>query len=145
MTAVYTAYLFARAKARDLLAEPATVPPRLLAQALLAGSAALMPFALWLDPASCPRRSGGFSRGEPRAPPDGLGRGLAGRPTAHASLAAWEMARGRYRTYSFVGLVLSLGGLLAPWLGPSAVVPALAGLLLRGRAYVQAGRSVPLA
>src|SRR5205807_4487423 len=40
MTAVYTAYLFAQAKARDLWQNP-LLPPHLLTQALLLGSAVL--------------------------------------------------------------------------------------------------------
>ncbi len=66
-------------------------------------------------------------------------------PTAHARLATWEMTSGRYRAYFRAGVALSLLGLLAPWLGTLAVVPALAGLLLHEHAYVQAGQSVPLA
>src|SRR2546421_10263442 len=45
MTAVYTAYLFAQAKARDLWQNP-LLPPHLLVQAMLLGSAVLMPIAL---------------------------------------------------------------------------------------------------
>ena len=41
MTAIYTAYLFAQAKARDLWQSP-LLPPHLLVQALLAGSATLI-------------------------------------------------------------------------------------------------------
>src|SRR5438105_1282354 len=51
LTAVYTAYLFAQAKARDLW-QSALLPPHLLVQSLLLGAAALMPFALWLEPAA---------------------------------------------------------------------------------------------
>src|SRR5205085_7312342 len=48
MTAVYTAYLFAQAKARDLWQSP-LLPPHLLVQSLLLGSAALLPFAARLE------------------------------------------------------------------------------------------------
>src|SRR5207253_8643640 len=48
MTAVYTAYLFAQAKARDLWQNP-LLPPHLLVQALLLGSAVLLPVAAWLE------------------------------------------------------------------------------------------------
>ena len=44
LTAVYTAYLFAQAKARDLWQSP-LLPPHLLVQAVLAGAAALLPIA----------------------------------------------------------------------------------------------------
>ncbi len=50
-TAVYTAYLFAQAKARDLWQSP-LLPPHLLVQALLAGAAALLPLAAALDAAA---------------------------------------------------------------------------------------------
>ena len=48
MAAVYTGYLFAQAKARDLWQSP-LLPPHLLVQAFVAGSAALLPLAAWLD------------------------------------------------------------------------------------------------
>src|SRR3984893_10565780 len=44
LSAVYTAYLFAQAKARDMWQNP-LLPPHFLIQALLAGSAALLPLA----------------------------------------------------------------------------------------------------
>src|SRR5260370_40434610 len=49
LSAIYTAYLFAQAKARDMWQNP-LLPPHLLVQALLLGSAVLLPFALWLEP-----------------------------------------------------------------------------------------------
>src|SRR5438552_3739294 len=55
MTAVYTAYLFAQAKARDLWQNP-LLPPHLLAQAILLGSAVLLISSSWLE-AARPRRS----------------------------------------------------------------------------------------
>ena len=48
-TAVYTAYLFAQAKARDLWQSP-LLAPHLAVQAVLAGAAAMLPFAAWLAP-----------------------------------------------------------------------------------------------
>src|SRR5262245_24513072 len=45
-TAVYTAYLFAQAKARDLWQSP-LLPAHLAVQAVLAGAAALLPVAVW--------------------------------------------------------------------------------------------------
>src|SRR6266536_1047693 len=55
MTAVYTAYLFAQAKARDMWQNP-LLPPHLLAQAILLGSAVLLISSSWLEAAQ-PRRS----------------------------------------------------------------------------------------
>ena len=47
MTAVYTAYLFAQAKARDMWQNP-LLPPHLLVQALLLGTAVLLLISVWL-------------------------------------------------------------------------------------------------
>src|SRR5437588_3064173 len=49
LTAIYTAYLFAQAKARDMWQNP-LLPPHLLIQALLVGSAALLPIAAVFAP-----------------------------------------------------------------------------------------------
>jgi Fe-S-cluster-containing dehydrogenase component/formate-dependent nitrite reductase membrane component NrfD len=144
LTAVYTAYLFAQAKARDLWQNP-LLPPHLLVQALMVGAAALSPVAAWREPAAL-------------APLLGLAAAasllhllcIAGEitlthPTAHAHLAVQEMTRGRYRWYFRLGVILAAVGLFAPWLGLAAAPPVLAGLLLYEHAYVQAGQAVPLA
>jgi len=149
LTAVYTAYLFAQAKARDMWQNP-LLPPHLLVQSLLLGSAVLLL---------------------------GFGVGIWGigilavtsllhvlmiwgevsltHPTAHARLAIYEMVRGRYRGDFWFGLTLSLLGGLLPWLallnvvsipiGAAGAPMALVGLMLFENAYVQAGQSVPLA
>lgn len=160
LTAVYTAYLFAQAKARDMWQNP-LLPPHLMVQALLVGSAALLPFAVRLEPATQ------------------LDRGVIlpllwilvitsllhvlmiwgevslTHATAHARLAVWEMVSGRYKSDFWVGLVLSILGSLIAWLallgvvssslGVGCVPMALIGLMLYENAYVQAGQSVPLA
>jgi Fe-S-cluster-containing dehydrogenase component/formate-dependent nitrite reductase membrane component NrfD len=144
LTAVYTAYLFAQAKARDLWQNP-LLPPHLLVQALLLGSAALLPFALWLEPQAV-------------APLSWLlgvtslihllmvwGEVTLTHPTAHARLAVWEMTGGRFAAFFWAGVVLVLLAACAPWLGVAAVPPALVGLALHEHAYVQSGQSVPLA
>ncbi len=142
--AIYTAYLFAQAKARDLWQNP-LLPPHLLVQALLAGGAALCFVAF-------PLRSGALSpllhfvsrlslvhlllvAGEMTLP----------HGTAHARLAAWEMARGRFSGWFWTGMLLAAVGLAAPALGLPAAAAALLGLLAFEHAYVQAGQSVPLA
>lgn len=144
LTAVYTAYLFAQAKARDLWQSP-LLPPHLLAQSLLLGSAALMPFALWLEPSAV----------EPLAWVLGAtslihllmvwGEVTLTHPTAHAALAVREMTRGRFAAYFWAGRVLTLACVFAPWLGVAASPLALVGLALHEHAYVQAGQAVPLA
>jgi len=144
MAAVYTAYLFAQAKARDLWQSP-LLAPHLAVQAVLAGAAALLPVDAML---------GAGARDE-------LGWVLAGaglvhllmvagevtltHPTAHARLAAREMTSGRYATWFRAGLLLVAGALAAPLVGAWAAPLALAGLLAHEHAYVQAGQSVPLA
>jgi len=168
LTAVYTAYLFAQAKARDMWQNP-LLPPHLLVQAFLLGSAVLLLIASWIE----------------KSPSDDLTLMIGGVPpgvvaslrilaiasllhllmvcgevslthgTAHARLAIWEMVRGRYKGDFWIGMVLSLLGGLLPWLAifgyvsPSLAVAgaplALVGIMLYENAYVQAGQSVPLA
>jgi Fe-S-cluster-containing dehydrogenase component/formate-dependent nitrite reductase membrane component NrfD len=144
LAAIYTAYLFAQAKARDMWQNP-LLPPHLLVQALLVGSAVLAPLAFWLEEqlletllwiqAAASLLHLLFVWGEVTLT----------HPTAHARLAIWEMTRGRFQSYFWIGLALSLCGGLAPWLGIAAAPLALTGLLLYEHAYVQAGQSVPLA
>ncbi|MGI9105516.1 MAG: 4Fe-4S dicluster domain-containing protein [Pyrinomonadaceae bacterium] len=144
LTAIYTAYLFAQAKARDMWQNP-LLPPHLFLQSLLVGAGVLLPFAEWLEPAAV----------APLAWAVGAlsllhllciwGETSLTHPTAHAHLAVREMTGGRYRTFFWAGIVLSLLGGLAPWFGLASVPFALAGLLCFEHAYVQAGQSVPLA
>jgi len=144
MTAVYTAYLFAQAKARDFWQGP-LLAPQLAVQALLAGSAALLLLAPWLDPDAAPV----LARATVAASVLHLllvgGESALTHSTTHARLAAQEMTKGRYATFFWAGVVLMGAGALALWLGPVAAVAALAGLLLYEHAFVQAGQSVPLA
>lgn len=162
LTAVYTAYLFAQAKARDLWQNP-LLPPHLLIQSILLGSAVLIPFAL----------AGAFDR-----PPGNeffstafvtlvwtlaiasplhvltvVGEVSLTHMTAHARVAIWEMTRGRYAKTFWFGIVLSIIGGALPFamlfgllsLGMLGVLMALLGLMFYEHAYVQAGQSVPLA
>jgi Fe-S-cluster-containing dehydrogenase component/formate-dependent nitrite reductase membrane component NrfD len=144
LAAVYTAYLFAQAKARDLWQSP-LLPPHLAVQAVLAGAAALLPVDAAL----------GAGAGEELA---WVLAGAAGvhllmvagevtlaHPTAHARLAAREMTGGRYAAWFRSGVVLVACALAAPLVGAWAAPLALAGLLAHEHAYVQAGQSVPLA
>lgn len=149
-TAVYTAYLFAQAKARDMWQNP-LLPPHLFFQSVLLGSAVLLIMSgpdvytlTWILAVS------------------GLvhllmvwGEVSLTHPTSHARLAIWEMVNGRYKTFFWIGLILSLVGALIPFLvvfnvletslGVVGALFALAGMLLFEHAYVQAGQSVPLA
>jgi Fe-S-cluster-containing dehydrogenase component/formate-dependent nitrite reductase membrane component NrfD len=160
MTAVYTAYLFAQAKARDMWQNP-LLPPHLLVQALLLGSAVLLPLSMYVEM----NLVGAVSITLPLTWLLAVasivhllmiwGEVSLTHATAHARLAVWEMVRGRYRSDFWMGTVLSLGGGLVPWLALVGVLSptmgiagaplALMGLVLYEHAYVQAGQSVPLA
>jgi Fe-S-cluster-containing dehydrogenase component/formate-dependent nitrite reductase membrane component NrfD len=144
LTAVYTAYLFAQAKARDLWQNP-LLPPHLFVQAVLAGAAALLPFAAWLEPGAV--RPLLWTLGAACLVHLLMvwGEVTLTHPTAHARLAVSEMTRGRYRAFFWAGVLLVAAAAFAPWLGPAAAPLALAGLLCHEHAYVQAGQSVPLA
>ncbi len=166
LTAIYTAYLFAQAKARDLWQNP-LLPPHLFVQALLLGSAVLLPLAARFVGT---RSALTFIDTVPPAVLALLwvlavtsllhmlmvwGEVSLTHPTAHARLAIWEMVRGRYRSEFWMGAVPSILGGLLPWLAIGGYVStavgiggaplALIGLMLFEHAYVQAGQSVPLA
>lgn len=141
-TAVYTAYLFAQAKARDLWQSP-LLPPHLLVQSALAGTA----FLWLLVPAEIFARILAATTlahllmvlGEVTLP----------HVTSHARLASWQMTGGRYRSFFLAGLALGAVALAAPVTGaslaPLVALLSLAGLLCYEHAYVQAGQAVPLA
>ena len=158
MSAVYTAYLFAQAKARDMWQNP-LLPPHLFVQAMLLGSALLLPMSYYFSVVRT-------------TPVDLLltwllavsslihvlmtwGEVSLTHPTAHARLAIWEMVWGRYKSDFWMGTVMSIIGGLVPWLALTGIIPfglgvagaplALIGLMLYENAYVQAGQSVPLA
>jgi formate-dependent nitrite reductase membrane component NrfD/ferredoxin len=148
LTAVYTAYLFAQAKARDMWQNP-LLPPHLFVQSLLLGSAVLLLVSagviqVWLLAATSLIHLLMV-----------WGEVSLTHPTAHARLAIHEMVHGRYRSDFWIGMALSLLGGLLPWLailnfvslpiGAAAAPLALIGLMLFENAYVQAGQSVPLA
>jgi formate-dependent nitrite reductase membrane component NrfD len=144
LTAVYTAYLFAQAKARDLWQNP-LLPPHLLVQSLLLGSAALIPFALWLEPQAVGPLAWVLGATSLIHLLMVWGEVTLTHPTAHARLAVWEMTRGRYAAFFWAGVALTLLAVFAPWLGVAAVPLALVGLALHEHAYVQSGQAVPLA
>ena len=144
MTSIYTAFLFAQAKARDLWQNP-LLPAHLLAQAFLAGSGVLILVA----------RAAGFEEIPPLpwvfSASAGVhlllvaGEHFTASPTAHARLAHHEMTGGRYATYYWASLGLVAAALLTPSLGVFGVVAGLLGLLAFEHAFVQAGQSAPIA
>ena len=146
-TAVYTAYLFAQAKARDLWQSP-LLAPHLVVQAVLAGSAALVPFAFIWSPDAVEPLAWTVAGAAAVHLLLVAGEATVAHPTAHAKLAAHTMTHGKYAGAFWTGIVLVALGLLAPvaltataWLA----IPALFGLLAHEHAYVQSGQSVPLA
>ena len=165
LTAVYTAYLFAQAKARDMWQNP-LLPPHLLVQALLLGSAILLPVIVIMS-LSTAERVLPFTQVDTALLQWLLaissfihllmiwGEVSLTHPTAHARLAIWEMVKGRYKSEFWIGIVLSLFGGLLPLLGLLNVLDplygiagaplALIGMMLFEHAYVKAGQSVPLA
>lgn len=166
LTAIYTAYLFAQAKARDMWQNP-LLPPHLLVQTLLLGSAVLLLVFVWSKGLMAPDGMIDTVRPETRdlcwilAISSLLhvllvwGEVSLTHATAHARLAVWEMVSGRYKSDFWIGMILSMLGGVIPWLALSGVISpsigvagaplALMGLMLFENAYVQAGQSVPLA
>jgi formate-dependent nitrite reductase membrane component NrfD len=143
MTAIYTAFLFAQAKARDLWQSP-LMPPHLVVQAIVLGSAALLllepivavPHALvaWLLAIASTTHVLMV-----------LGEITLTHSTAHARLASREMTAGAFANVFWLGLALAAVGVAAPWLPIAAPIAALAGVLAFEHAHVQAGQAVPLA
>jgi formate-dependent nitrite reductase membrane component NrfD len=147
LSAIYTAWLFAQAKARDMWQSP-LLPPQLLVQALASGAAALLLVAAFVEPAAV----------RPLAQIAAVatlvhvllvaGEATITHATAHARLAAREMTHGRYRLFFRSGIALQALGLAAVLAFPTGAVMAslvLAGLLAYEHAFVQAGQAVPLA
>jgi Fe-S-cluster-containing dehydrogenase component/formate-dependent nitrite reductase membrane component NrfD len=147
MTGVYTAFLFAQAKARDLWQNP-LLPPHLAVQAVMAGAAALVPLALWLEPDAVDALAWTIAIASAVHLLMILGEVTLPHPTAHGRTAAHELTHGRFALPFRAGVVLGAVGLLAPVapvLALPAALAALAGLWAFEHAYVQAGQSVPLA
>jgi Fe-S-cluster-containing dehydrogenase component/formate-dependent nitrite reductase membrane component NrfD len=144
LTATYTAYLFAQARARDLWQNP-LLPAHLFIQAVLAGTAVLavvatfvsrdvMPLLLRLTAVTSAVHLLLIASEFTLTP-----------VTAHARLAHHELVRGTYARYFWGGVVLAALGVVAPALGLWGAAAALGGLLSYEHAYVQAGQFVPLA
>jgi Fe-S-cluster-containing dehydrogenase component/formate-dependent nitrite reductase membrane component NrfD len=144
LTAVYTAYLLAQSRGRDLW-QSALLPPHLLVQAVLAGAAALSPLAAFAQPAVLDHLLGVVAASCAAHLLLVAGEVTLTHATAHARLAVGEMTGGRYAPWFWVGGAMVLAGVAAPWLGVWVVPLALAGLLAQEHAYVQAGQAVALA
>ncbi|MFN8185507.1 MAG: 4Fe-4S dicluster domain-containing protein [Gaiellales bacterium] len=143
-TAIYTAYLFAQARGRDLWQSP-LLPPHLLVQALLLGAAVSLPLARWLAAETAGPLEWLLAGAALAHLLMALGEATLPHPTANARAAARELSRGRYAPYFWPGLALAAVAILAPVIGVAAVPLALLAVLAHEHAYVQAGQAVPLA
>jgi Fe-S-cluster-containing dehydrogenase component/formate-dependent nitrite reductase membrane component NrfD len=142
--AVYTAYLFAQAKARDLWQSP-LLPVHLLVQAGVAGSAALLLAAVWWQPAAAGWLAWALMGTCAAHVLLALAEMGTGHPTEHVRLAVRELTRGRFAWWFWAGSGLVATGIAAPVAGAWVAPLALAGLAAYEHAYVQAGQCVPLA
>lgn len=141
MAAVYTAFLFAQARARDLWQSP-LLPAHLLVQAVAAGAAVVLLLAGTSSdgPAWLLRLTVGAHLILV------LGEAAMRHPTAHAALAARNMMFGAWGHFFWVSLALGVLAVLFAVSAPViAAVAALLCLALYEHAFVQAGQSVPLA
>jgi len=147
LAAIYTAWLFAQAKARDLWQSP-LLPPQLCIEAAASGAAALLLVALFVEPAAV-RPLAWIASGATLLHLLLLGgEATITHATAHARLAAAEMTSGRYRHFFRAGVGFQAAGLLVALADPTSVLMAplvLAGLLAYEHSFVQAGQAVPLA
>jgi len=147
LAAIYTAFLFAQARARDLWQNP-LLTPHLAAQALLAGSAALLAPAITIPSishanlhlikvllASACALHLLFMAGEL----------LPDHGTAQIHAAVFEMTRGRFAVLFYLGLALIAVGIATPASAWWVAYFALGGLLAHEHAYVQSAQAVPLA
>ena len=151
MTAVYTAYLFAQSRARDLWQNP-LLPPHFLIQSLFAGGAALLLLEeVGLGSVPGTRMLVAVSAGAHLLVV--LGELSLTHGTAHARMAAREMVAGRFAGWFWLGIVgvgasAALAG-FAPvslaWAPAAAAGVGLVGLFAHEHAHVQAGQAVPLA
>jgi Fe-S-cluster-containing dehydrogenase component/formate-dependent nitrite reductase membrane component NrfD len=162
LSAVYTAYLFAQAKARDLWQNP-LLPPHLLVQALLLGAICLAVLIILGLTDSSDAVFWIYVVGLLFHLLCVFGEITLTHPTTHARLAVHEMVRGRYRKWFWLGIathVISLAALVLiaadraqlirlnagmVYFFWASIVLAAIGLLFHEHAYVQAGQSVPLA
>ena len=163
LTAVYTAYLFAQAKARDMWQNP-LLPPHLLVQALLLGAVVLCLSRLFGVSSLTDSVFWVFALSVPTHLLFVLGEITLTHPTTHARLAVHEMVWGRYRKTFWLGMAFNLIavaglGLIALertgvitsgrtaiiYLVWASIPLSAVGLAFHEHAYVQAGQSVPLA
>lgn len=147
MTAVYTAFLFAQARARDLW-QSALLPVHFLVQALVAGSAVMVLVAWVVEREAVAPLSWLLAGASAAHLAIAVAEAFRRPSTAHARMALTELRAGAFGVLfksAVVLTVLSMAAPLAPWTAIGAAVAALAGLVAYEHAYVQAGQFVPLA
>jgi len=147
MTAIYTAFLFAQARGRDLWQNP-NLPIHLFTQAILAGAGALLVIgALTGDLAeiSVPllwTLAGSLLLHLALV----LSEAVIPHMTRDATRAAKQLISGAYARLYWSSILSAMGAIVAAAAGMAAIGGALAlvSLLLYEHAYVQAGQSIPL-
>ena len=147
MTSVYTAFLFAQAKARDLWQNP-LLPPHLLVQAAMAGAAVLTIAGTIADDPVTGVAATVLAWTAGAHVLMVLGEVWLPHGTAHARMATHHLVAGKFALPFWGGVALAVLAIIAPfaaWAAVPAAVMALAGLWAYEHAYVQAGQSVPLA
>ncbi|HSG47862.1 MAG TPA: 4Fe-4S dicluster domain-containing protein [Longimicrobiales bacterium] len=146
MASIYTAFLFAQAKARDLWQSP-LLPPHLLVQTLMAGAGAMIPVASYVEPGAVTPLAWTFVTANAVHLLMVLGETTMTHVTAHARLALHEMVKGQFAAFFWAGIFMGLAAMVAvmPGLAIPGAVAGMLGLLAFEHAYVQAGQSVPLA
>lgn len=146
LTAIYTAFLFAQAKGRDLWQNP-TLPLHLFAQCVMAGAAALLVLgAITGGAAAAPVLVWALAASLALHLILALSEAVIPHMTRDAARAARQMLQGAYQAYYWGSLALGAAALLAAAGGfaAGAGLLALVALLAYEHAYVQSGQSVPL-
>lgn len=143
LAAVYTAFLFAQAKARDLWQNP-LLPPHFLVQAGLAGGGVLTLTGVMVPEL----RSAGLATTTALAAAAHLllvaGEVTLPHGTNHAAAAVRELVRGRMAGFFWTGAALVAVAVAAPLVPSLGGLAGLVGLLAYEHAYVRAGQLVPL-
>ncbi len=144
MTSVYTAYLFAQAKARDLWQNP-LLPVHLLVQSIMAGAGVLALCNGFFGNESVEILNATFWSSSAIHLFMIFGELSLPHASAHGRMAVEEIIRGQFKGYFWLSILLSCLGLLVPWIGELGLVCGLVGLAIYEHVYVQAGQVVPLA
>ena len=144
MAAVYTAYLFAQARGRDLWQSP-ILGPHLAVEALLVGGGVMLPGAAVLAASTVHPLEVLVAAAAAVHLLLRVAETTSHHPTAHARLAAREMTHGRYAGWFWLGAVAIAVGVLAPFVGWAAGLVSAVGLWPHEHSYVQAAQAVPLA